>query len=72
MGRPSRYPEGFRREAVALYRTSNRFRVEVAKSLGISDGSPAWWVKEDAAVKAPGALDPDERAQLARLRNREL
>jgi transposase len=68
MGRPSRYPEEFRREAVALYRSSDRSRVEVAKSLGISDGSLAAWVKEDAAAKAPGALDPDERAELARLR----
>jgi transposase-like protein len=39
VGRPAKYPEECRREAVALYRSSDRFRAEVAKSLGISDGS---------------------------------
>jgi hypothetical protein len=32
MGRPSKYPEEFRREAVALFRSSDRTRVEVARS----------------------------------------
>ena len=60
MGRPAKYPEEFRREAVELYRSSERSRAEVAKSLDISDGS--------LAAEAPGALDPDERAELDRLR----
>ena len=74
MGRPSKYPEEFRREAVELYRSSDRPRCQVAKSLGISDGSLAAWVKEIDAADDPGALDADERAELARLRkeNREL
>ena len=46
MGRPAKYPEEFKREAVELYRSSDRPRVEVAKSLGISDGSLAAWVKQ--------------------------
>ncbi len=46
MGRPSKYPEEFRREAVELYRRSDRPRCQVAESLGISDGSLAAWVKE--------------------------
>ena len=73
MGRPSRYPEEFRREAVELYRSSDRPRAEVARSLGISDGSLAAWVKQ-ARVEAESGLDPDERAELERLRkeNREL
>ena len=50
MGRPSKYPEEFRREAVELYRSSDRTRAEVAKSLGISDGSLASWVKAAAAA----------------------
>jgi hypothetical protein len=41
MGGPAKYPEEFRREAVELHRSSDRSRVEVAKSLGISDGSLA-------------------------------
>lgn len=68
MGRPAKYPEEFRREAVALYRSSDRSRVEVAKSLGISDGSLATWIKAAEEQEAPGALDPTERAELERLR----
>ena len=68
MGRPSKYPEEFRREAVALFRSSDRSRAEVAKSLGISDGSLAAWVKAAARDEQPGALDANERAELARLR----
>ena len=73
MGRPSRYPEEFRREAVELYRSSDRSRAEIARSLGISDGSLAAWVKQ-ARAEAESGLDPDERAELERLRkeNREL
>ena len=68
MGRPSMYPEEFRLEAVALFRSSDRPRVEVARSLGISDGSLAAWVKAADEAELPGALDPHERAELARLR----
>lgn len=68
MGRPGKYPEEFRREAVELYRSSDRSRAEVAKSLGISDGSLAGWVKAFKAAEEPGGLDPDERAELDRLR----
>ena len=73
MGRPSRYPEEFRREAVELYLSSDRPRVEVARSLGISDGSLAAWVKA-ARSEVESGLDADERAELERLRreNREL
>ena len=74
MGHTSRYPEEFRREAVELYRSSDRSRAEVARSLGISDGSLAAWVKQARETERPGALDADERAELERLRkeNREL
>ena len=68
MGRPSKYPEEFRREAVELYRSSDRPRCQVAESLGISDNSLANWVKEHERSAEPGALDADERAELARLR----
>ena len=74
MGRSSKYPEEFRREAVELYRSSDRSKAEVARSLGISDGSLAMWVKAARDGDRPGALDADERAELMRLRaeNREL
>ncbi|MDG1878697.1 MAG: transposase [Acidimicrobiales bacterium] len=62
-----RYPEEFRREAVQLYQRSDRPRVEVARSLGISDGSLAAWAVEFDAREA-GGLDEDERSELIRLR----
>ena len=62
-----RYPEEFRREAVELYRRSDRPRVEIARSLGIADGSLAAWVKEFDA-RDDGGLDENERAELIRLR----
>ena len=68
MGRPAKYPEEFRREAVELYRQSDRSRAKVAKSLGIADGSLATWVKSSERDDAPGALDATERAELERLR----
>ena len=51
-----------------LYRSSDRPRCKVAESLGISDGSLSAWVKEFEHYEQPGALDADERAELARLR----
>ena len=68
MGRSAKYHEEFRREAVALYRSSDRSRAEVAKSLGISDGSLAAWVKAAERDEEPDALDPTERKELERLR----
>jgi transposase len=68
MGRPSKYPEEFRRESVKLYRR----RCRVAESLGVSDGSLAAWVKESERYEQPFALDPDERAGLARLRKKNM
>lgn len=67
MGRPRRYPEEFRREAVELYRSSDRSRAEVAGSLGVSVGLLAEWVRR-ARDEAECGLDPDERAELERLR----
>jgi transposase len=68
MGRPSKYPEEFRREAVELFRTSDRPRCRVAESIGISDGTLHAWIKEFDQLDAPGALNADERAELKRLR----
>ena len=72
MGRPSKFPEEFRREAVELVRSSDRPRVEVARSLGISDTALANWVRaaeaEEARVASPEALSEHERVELARLR----
>ena len=63
-----RYPEEFRREAVELYRRSDRPRCQVAESLGIADGTLVAWLAEFADRDSPGALNNDERAELLRLR----
>ena len=65
MGRPSKYPEEFRREAVALRRSSDRPRCRDAEDLGIADGTLAAWEKEFPDDEAD-ALDVSERAELAR------
>jgi transposase-like protein len=39
MGRPLKYTEEFRREAVELFLSGDRPRSKVAESLGIHDGS---------------------------------
>ena len=72
MARPAKYPLEFRREAVALVRSSGRPVAEVARSLGIAEG-PLWnWVRADreATERAqdPEALTESERAELKRLK----
>ena len=39
MGRPAKYTEQFRRDALALVESSGRPIAEVARSLGISEGN---------------------------------
>ena len=72
MGRLSQYPPGFRAEAVELVKTSDRPRVEVARSLGISDNTLANWVIADREARSraadPDGLSESERVELARLR----
>jgi transposase len=72
MGRPSKYPEEFRREAVELVRSSGRSMADVARSLGISDATLSNWVIADREARAraadPRALDENEREELKRLR----
>ena len=72
MGRPSKYPREFRREAVELARASDRPRAEVARSLGLSDSTLANWVNadRDARTRAedPDGLSESERDELTRLR----
>jgi transposase len=52
VGRPSTYPPEFRREAVELVKSSERPRVEIARSLGISDNTLANWVAADRDAQA--------------------
>lgn len=72
MGRPSKYPEEFRREAVELARSSDRSIAETARSLGISDGTLGNWINAAKAQERrdadPSALSDSERDELTRLR----
>ena len=47
MGRPAKYPAEFRREAIALVKSSGRPVAEVARSLEIAEGTLWNWVKLD-------------------------
>lgn len=72
MGRPAKYPVEFRREAVELARNSQRPVAEVARSLGIAEGTLWNWIKADREARDrdadPEALSESERAELKRLR----
>ena len=76
--RPSKYPEEFRRDAVALVRSSpGRTLREIARELGVNHESLRRWVNdakqadEDARVdRGRDELSADERDELRRLRRK--
>jgi len=69
VGRPTRYPPEFRREAIELVRTSGRPVAEVARSLDISDATLYTWMKAAREADAdPTVLSESERTELRRLR----
>ena len=74
MGRPAKYPAEFRREAIALVKSSGRPVAEVARSLEIAEGTLWNWVKADreASERAADvdALSESERDELKRLRRK--
>jgi transposase len=72
-----RYSEEFKRDAIALVRSSNRTVTEIALELGVSaEGLRNWVKKADAeqaggqqtAREAQGALSAAEREELKQLR----
>lgn len=76
MGRPSKYPDQFRRDALQLVEWSGRSIADVARSLGISEGTLWNWVKasREASERAgdPNALSESERDELKRLRKENI
>jgi len=72
MGRPSRYPEEFRREAVQLALSSDESRAAVARRLGVNETTLRNWVAAQLAEEArqgdPLAVTASEFEELRRLR----
>ncbi|EFE72301.1 MULTISPECIES: transposase [Streptomyces] len=69
--RSRRYTEEFKRDAVALVRSSGRTVTEVARELGVSAEGLRNWVNQDRVDRgqgAPGELTTAEREELRRLR----
>jgi transposase len=76
VGRPSKYSDEFRADAVALYRASDRSSVKViAERVGVNHETLRQWIKAadeaDSLNGKPGGLSTDERAELQRLRKAE-
>ena len=69
-GRPSKYPPEFQRDAVAMVLDAGRSIADVARSIGVNEGTLGNWVATDrrARERGNGALSQDERAELVRLR----
>ena len=72
MGRPSRYPDQFRHEAVQMALASGESRAAVARRLGVNETTLRNWVANHLAEEArqadPLAVSPSEFEELRRLR----
>lgn len=72
MGRPSKYPEQFRQEAVQLALSSDDSRASVARRLGVNETTLRNWVADHVAEEArqadPLAVTQSEFEELRRLR----
>jgi transposase len=68
-GRPSKYGPEFQRDAVAMVLDQGRSVGDVARSLGVNDGTLSNWVSKERVARASGAdLGADERVELSDLR----
>ena len=72
MGRPSRYPDEFRYEAVQMALASDDSRASVARRLGVNETTLRNWVANELAEQArqsnPLSVSPSEFEELRRLR----
>ena len=72
MGRPSKYPEQFRQEAVQLALSSDDSRASVARRLGVNETTLRNWVADHLAEEArqadPLSVTQSEFEELRRLR----
>ena len=65
-----RFDEDFKIGAVRIVRETGRPIAQVARELGINEGTLGNWLAKDRATRdgGSGALTEDERAELVRLR----
>jgi transposase len=72
MGRPSRYPDEFRYEAVQMALASDESRASVARRLGVNETTLRNWVANELAEQAraanPLSVSQSEFEELRRLR----
>ena len=68
-GRPSKYPLEFQRDAVAMVLDEERSIADVARSIGVNEGTLGNWVSKTRKERDEGSsLTVDERVELAELR----
>jgi transposase len=68
-GRPAKYPSEFQRDAVAMVLDEGRSIADVARSIGVIEGTLGNWVAKARRERAQGSsLDADERVELVELR----
>jgi len=71
MGRPAKYSDEFRESAVAMVRETGKAIAEVARDLGINEGTLGNWVNRDRRARGEQRDDQvseSERHELLRLR----
>ena len=68
-GRPATYPPEFQRDAVAMVLDEKRPIVDVARSIGVIEGTLGQWVSKARRERAAGTgVTADERAENLQLR----
>ena len=69
VGRPSKYPPEFRRDAVAMVLDEDRSIADVGRSVGVNPGTLGHWVGQERIERGErDGLTVDERAEFADLR----
>ena len=69
VGRPSKFPPEFRRDAVAMVLDEGRSIADVGRSVGVNPGTLGNWVGLERVERGErDGLTVDERADLAELR----
>ena len=69
VGRPSKYPPEFRRDAVAMVLDEDRSIADVGRAVGVNPGTLGNWVGQERIERGDReGLTADERSDLAELR----